>query len=49
MSKNKENYQRLGKEHNLKAVGPAKTLIEKAKREVPGGVQGILQNSKSKW
>ena len=36
MSKNKENYQRLGKEHNLKAVEPAKTLIEKAKREVPG-------------
>jgi len=36
MSKNRKNYQRLDKETNLKAIGSAKTLIEKAKREVPG-------------
>lgn len=36
MSKNKENYQKLVKQPNLKTVGSAKTLIEKAKREVPG-------------
>ena len=36
MSKNRKNYQRLDKKTNLKAIGSAKTLIEKAKREVPG-------------
>lgn len=36
MSKNRENFQKLDKETNLKAIGSAKTLIEKAKREVPG-------------
>ncbi len=36
MSKNRKNLQKLDKETNLKAIGSAKTLIEKAKREVPG-------------
>ena len=34
MSKSTQNYHRLNK--NPEAIGSAKTLIEKAKREVPG-------------
>ena len=36
MSKNRENNQKLDKETNLKPIGKARTLVEKAKREVPG-------------
>ncbi len=36
MSKNRENNQTLDKETNLKPIGTARTLVEKAKSEVPG-------------
>ncbi len=36
MSKIRKNYQSAGKKSELNFIGSAKTLIEKAKREVPG-------------
>ena len=47
MDKSRKNYQSLGKICSLKLVGSAKTLIEKAKREVPGFKEQYAHNQEN--